>query len=124
MKLSFLILTRPLGMAESTAVSSVEAADQMYNKTNEFGYLGGNINHNADLSIEFNRRIRNAWGSFRKYALELYVRPSALLELKLQLLRAEVLETMLYGFFTCSLRAFYYDTLCRAHHSILSRFFA
>ena len=68
-------------MPESTAIFSVEAAGQVYNQTNEFVCLGGNANHNADLSIEVDRRIRNAWCSFRKYTLELY---------------AEVLETMLY----------------------------
>ena len=68
-------------MAESTTILSVEAARQVYNQTNEFVYLGGNVNHNADLSIEVDRRIRNAWCSFRKYTLELYDRPSAPLEL-------------------------------------------
>ena len=51
---------RTKGMPESTATFSKEAADQVYNQTNEFVYLGGNVNHNADLSIEVNRRIRNA----------------------------------------------------------------
>ena len=61
-------------------------------------YLGGNVNHNADVSIEVDRHIlRNAWCSFRKYAFELYDRPSAPLELKIRMLKAEVLETMLYG---------------------------
>ena len=69
----------------------------MYNQTNDFVYLGGNVGHNVDLCIEVNRRIRNAWCSFRKYTLGLYDRPSAPLELKIQMLRAEVLETMLYG---------------------------
>ena len=84
-------------MPESTATLSVEAADQVYDQTNEFVYLGGNANQNADQSIEVNWRVRNAWSSFRKYTLELYDRPSAPLELKIRMLRAEVLETMLYG---------------------------
>ena len=62
---------RAKGMPESTATFSVEAAGQVYNQTNEFVYLGANANHNADLSIEVDRRIRNAWCSFRKYNLEL-----------------------------------------------------
>ena len=33
-------------MLESAAISSVEAAGQVYNQTNEFVYLGGNVNHN------------------------------------------------------------------------------
>ena len=77
----------------------------MYNQKNEFVYLGGIVNHNADLSIEDNRRIRNAWCSFRKYTLELYDRPSASLEIKTWMLGAEVLETILYGFVASSPRA-------------------
>ena len=56
-------------MPETTAIFSVEAAGQVYNQTNKFLYLGGNINHNAYLSFEVNRRIRNAWCSFGKYTL-------------------------------------------------------
>ena len=36
-------------MPESTVIFSVEATGQVYNQTNEFVYLGGNVNHNADL---------------------------------------------------------------------------
>ena len=46
---------RTKGMPESTATFSVEAAGQVYNETNEFVLLGGNVNHNADLSIEVDR---------------------------------------------------------------------
>ena len=63
---------RTKGMSGSTAIFSVEAADQVYSQTNEFIYFGGNVSHNGDLSIEVNRRIRNACCSFRKYTLELY----------------------------------------------------
>ena len=101
---------------------SLEAASQVYNQTNEFVYLGGNVNHNADLSIEVDRRIRNTWCSFRKYTLALYDRPSAPLELKIRMLRAEVLVTiMLYGCVTWSPRACHNDTLRRAHHRFLTR---
>ena len=103
---------------------SVEAAGQVYNQTDEFVYLGRNVNHNADLSIEANRRIRNAWCSFRKYTLELYDRPSAPREPKIRMLRAEVLETMLYGCVTWSPRVCHYDTLRQAHHSFLTQFAA
>ena len=51
---------RAKGMLESTAIFSVEAAGPVYSQTNEFVYLGGNVNHNTDLSIEVDRRIRNA----------------------------------------------------------------
>ena len=78
---------RTKGMPEVTTIIyifSLEKVDQVYNQTNEFGYLGGNVNPNADLSIEVDRRIRNAWCSFRKYTtLKLYDRPSAPLELEM-----------------------------------------
>ena len=85
---------RTKGMPESTAIFSVEEAGEVHNQTNEFVYLVGNVNHNADLSAEVDRHIRNAWCSFRKYTLELYDRPSAPLELKNRMLKADVLETI------------------------------
>ena len=55
-----IVCFRTKGMPESTIIFSVEAAGQVFNQTNDFVYLGGNINHNStDLSIEVNRRIRN-----------------------------------------------------------------
>ena len=67
---------RAKGMPESTTIFSVEAAGQVYDQTNEFVCLGGNVNHNADLSIEVDRRIRNAWCSFRKEVQPRIVRPT------------------------------------------------
>ena len=84
-------------MLDAATTFSVEATGQVYKQTHDFVYLGGNVNHHADLSIEIDRRIRNAWCSFRKYSIELYDRPSAPLELKIRIPKAEVLETMLYG---------------------------
>ena len=88
---------RTNGMPKSTATFSVEAAGQVYSQKNKSVYLGGSVTHNADLPIEVNWRIRNAWCSFLKYTLELYDGPSASLELKIRMLRAVVLQTMLYG---------------------------
>ena len=88
---------RTKGMSESIATFSVQAAGQLHNKTNEFVCLEGNVSHNANLSIAVNRRIRIAWCSFRKYTLEVYDRPSASFKLKLCMLRAEVVETILYS---------------------------
>ena len=59
------------GMPEAPATFGVEATGQVYNQTNKSVYLEGNVNHNADLSIEVDRCTRNASGSFRKYTLEL-----------------------------------------------------
>ena len=51
---------RAKGMPKSTTTFSVEAVGQVYNQTNVCVYLGTNVNHNADLSIEVDRRIHNA----------------------------------------------------------------
>ena len=59
---------------ESIGTFSVEAAGQLYNQTNEIVYFRGNVNRNADLFIEANQRMCNAWRSFRKYTLEMYNR--------------------------------------------------
>ena len=64
-----IMCSRAKGMPKSTATVSVEAAGHVYSQTNEFVYLGGNVSHNADLSIEVDWRIRNAWCRFRKYTL-------------------------------------------------------
>ena len=119
-KTEVIICLRAKGMPESTATFSVEVAGQVYNQTNKLVYLGKNVDQNADLSIEVDRRVRNAWCSFRKYTLELYDRPSAPLELKIRMLRAEIIEKMLYECVTWSPRACHYDTLHRAHHRFLT----
>ena len=58
-------------MLKYTATFSVRAAGQVYNQINEFVYLGGNVNHNADLSIEVHRRAHSALCSLWEYTLEL-----------------------------------------------------
>ena len=108
-------------MPEPTAIFSVEAAGQVYNQTNEFVYLEGNVDYSAHLSIEVDRHIRNAWCSFGKYTLKLYGRLSAPLNIKIQMLRAEVFEAKLYGCVTWSPRACHYDTPRGAHHRFLTR---
>ena len=40
-----------LTVSESTDISDIEAAGQVYNRTIEFVYLGGKFDHNADLSV-------------------------------------------------------------------------
>ena len=111
---------RTKGMLEFTVTFGVETAGQVYNQTNEFIYVGGNVNHNADLSIEVNRRIAThgtASGSTRSNFTTNRALPSS----SIRMLRAEILETMLYGCVTWSPRACHYDTLRRAYRSFLTR---
>ena len=103
---------RTKGMPESTAIFSVEAACQVYSQRNAFVYLGGNVNHNADLSVH------RGQPEVQPRTIRPTERPPR--ELKIRMRRAEVLETILYGCVTWSPRGCHNDTLRRAHHSFLT----
>ena len=80
--------------------STANAAGQVYKKTIEFVYLGGAITAGRGLSIEISRRLQRAWACFQRYKMEIYDRPGVRLRLKVRLLNAEVVETLLYGCMT------------------------
>ena len=88
-------LNAPQHVYSHTLYKIANAKKSKIKDCSEFLVLYGTpLNHNADLSIETNRHVRNAWCSFRKYTLELYDRPSAPLELKIRMLTAEVFEAI------------------------------
>ena len=99
----------------------IEAAGQRYKQTTEFVYLGGAISECADLDIEIKRRIGAAWASVRKYSSQLYDRRNARLSLKIRLFKAEVMEAMLYGCATWTMRSQDFSSLRTAHHKLLLR---
>ena len=82
-------------------------------------YLGGAITADKELSIEITRRLQRAWACFQRYKMEIYDRPGVRLRLKVRLLKAEVIETLLYGCMTWSPNKPGYDRLRRVHHSML-----
>ena len=88
----------------------IEAAGQRYNKeTIEFVYLGGAISESADLDTKIKRRIGAAWANVR-------------LSLKIRLLKAEVMEAMLYGCATWAMCSQDFSSPRTAHHKLLLRF--
>ena len=96
---------------------TVTAAGQVYKQMVEFVYLGGAISADWDLrSFEVTRRIQRAWACFGRYEMEIYDRPSVRLRLKVRMLKAEVLETLLYGCVTWSPSKADYSRLRKAHH--------
>ena len=97
----------------------IEAAGQRYKQTTEFVYLGGAISESADLDIEIKRHIGAAWGSVRKCSSQLYDRRNARLSLKIRLFKAEVMEAMLYGCATWTMRSQDFSSLRTAHHKLL-----
>ena len=84
-------------------------------------YLDGAISESADLDIEIERRIGAAWASVRKYSSQLYDRRNARLSLKIRLFKAEVMEAMLYGCATWTMRSQDFSSLRTAHHKLLLR---
>ena len=65
-KIEIITCLQTIWMPASTSIFSVESVGDVDSQTNEFVYLGGNVHRNTDLSIEVDRRIRNARCSFRK----------------------------------------------------------
>ena len=99
----------------------VSTVGQRYKQTTEFVYLGGAISESADLDTEIKRRIGAAWASVGKYSSQLYHRRNAWLSLKTRLFKAEVMEAMLYGCTTWTMRSQNFRSLRSAHHKLLLR---
>ena len=74
----------------------VSASSQVYKQTVDFVHLGGTINADWDfISVEVTRRIQRVWACVGRCKMEIYDRPSVRLRLKMRMLKAEVLDTLL-----------------------------
>ena len=71
--------------------------------------------------MEITRRLQRAWACFQRCKMEIYGRPGARLRLKVRLLKAEVIDTLLCGCMTWSPSTPDCDRLRRVHHSMLLR---
>ena len=72
-------------------------------KTTQCLYVGGLVDASADIIPEIKRRVRLAWACYSRFKRELYDMEAAPFALKLRMLKAEVMETLLYGCFTWAL---------------------
>lgn len=86
----------------ATAAFGTQAAGNVNKLTHDFVNLRGVSTTMPDLSTEVNWHIRNAWESFLVFILELYDQLDTPRELKILILQAELLETVMYG---CVLRS-------------------
>lgn len=66
-------------------------------------YLGGLVNASADIMPEIKRLIRLAWACYNRFKRKLYDMATASFTLKVRMLKAEVMETLLYGCVTWTL---------------------
>ena len=94
-----------------------EAAGQRYRQTTQFWDLGGLIDASADTMPEIKRRVRLAWACCSRFKRELYNMEADPFALKLRMLEAEVMETLLYGCVTWTLGKEHFAELRMAHHN-------
>ena len=66
--------------------------------------MGGLVNTSADITPEIKRRVQFAWACYKRFKRELYDLEAAPFTLKVRMLKAEVMETLLYGCVTWILR--------------------
>ena len=99
----------------------IEAAGQIYKQVQSFTYLGGVVTETPDMSVEIARRTCACWMRIRRYSRELYGQPKVTLALKTRMVKAEAIETYLYGCSTWTLRQEHYAKLRTVHHRVLLR---
>ena len=80
--------------APCTSPLVTEAAGQRCRQTTQFLYLGGLIDASADVMPEIKQL---AWTCRSRFNRELHDMEAAPLALKLRMLKAEVMETLLFG---------------------------
>ena len=98
------------------------ATGQQYRQTTSFTHLGGTVNETSNLSDEIDRGIRAGWMGFKRYKREPYDRPKAsLFPLKARMVKAEVVEALLYGCATWTPLKGHYAKLRTTHHRMLLR---
>ena len=115
------MLLQTRGIASRAPPFVIGAAGQRYNETVQFIYLGGVIHEDADLMVEIRQRVRLMRACYGRFSPELNDMATARLSLKVHLLKAEVIETLLYGCVTWTLNATHYEELRKAHLEVLRR---
>ena len=88
------ILLKTPDHAPCTSPLVTEAAGQRCRQTTQFLYLGGLIDASADVMPEIKQL---AWTCRSRFNRELHDMEAAPLALKLRMLKAEVMETLLFG---------------------------
>ena len=77
-------------------MARIEAAEQIYKPVQNFTYLGGAVTETPDMPVEIARRTHACWMRIRWYSRKLYGQPKAALSLKTRMVKAGVIEDLLY----------------------------
>ena len=99
----------------------IEAAGQTYKQVQSFTYLEGAVTEVPDMSVEIARRTRACWMRVRRYLRELYDQPKVALALKIRMIKAEAIESLLYRCSTWTLHQEHNAKLRTVHHRVLLR---
>ena len=83
----------------------IQATGQRHKQTTKFVYLGGAISESVDLDTVIKRRIGVVWARVIIYSSQVNDRRNARLSLKIGPFKAEIVETMLYGCATWTVRS-------------------
>ncbi|CAB1116625.1 unnamed protein product [Ectocarpus sp. CCAP 1310/34] len=100
---------------------TVSAAGQTYKQTDRFVYLGRTISADGKADREITSRSCRAWKCYRRNSASMYDRRRAHRQLKIRLLQADVVETLLYGCASLSPTAEHYTKLNGTHRQYLTR---
>ena len=94
---------------------------QIHKQVQSCTYLRGAVTESPNMSVEISRRIRAYWMRIRWYLRELYDQAKGALSLKFRMVKAEVIEALLYGCRTWTLHQEHYFKLRIVHHRVLVR---
>ena len=97
------MLLRTPYQAPQTSPLVIEAAGPRYGQSMQALYLGSLVVASADILPGITRRVRLACACYNRFKRKLYDMEDAPLTLKVRMLKAEVLETLLYGCATWTL---------------------
>ena len=97
------MLMQTPNQAPCTSPLVIKAAGQRHRRTTQFLYLGGLIDESADIMPEIKRPVQFAWACYSRFKWVLYDIEAAPFALKLRMLKAKVMETLLYGCVTWTL---------------------
>ena len=92
---------------------------QQYRLITSFIYLGSAV---IDISLEVDRRIRAGWINFNRFWWELLDDPDpSLFNLKVRMVKPEVVEALRYDYVSWAFHNIHYNKLRTAHHRMLLR---
>ncbi|CAB1116823.1 unnamed protein product [Ectocarpus sp. CCAP 1310/34] len=100
---------------------TVSAAGQTYKQTDRFVYLGRTISADGKADREITSRSCRAWKCHRRNSASMYDRRRVDRQIKIRLLKAEVVETLPCGCASWSLTAEHYTKLNGTHRQFLTR---